>query len=432
MPAGPAADSTAIPVEFHDSPTKAAPAASPEVPPPPPVGPPSLPPPAGIPADLGGGAPSAGCSGGLAGAGHDDRGPRVWTKAEYILWKVRGASLPAVFGTVPDRFAGPGSVELPAGAISPTFGGGSVSQGGQSGVRVGLGFDLGDDSDWGAEVSYFQLERGVRRFSQTTNASGSPVLGPVFDDPVVGRQTIIFFSEPGVATAGADAELLNRLWGAEANLRRRLPTVFSTRNDLLVGYRHVNYDESLDSSAVSTLISNQPDPAKVVSYQDHLGVHNNFDGAQVGLDSVFECGRLYLNFVGKFGIGNVHESTRVNGSTQFVSTDPTTPSQTFVGGIFAQRTNIGQQERNRFSFLGEITVNAGLHLGEHSKVFVGYNFLGLSKVARVGDTIDGVDARQVPSLIGADRNAMATRPEPRIDDGRFWAQGLNVGLEFDY
>ena len=252
----------------------------------------------------------------------------------------------------------------------------------------------------------------------------------MFDDPVTDRQTIIFFSEPGVATARADAELRTACGGPRPTCSRRLPTVFSTRNDLLVGYRHVNYDESLDTSAVSTLIGTAPDPSKVISYSDHLGVHNNFDGAQVGTDTVFELGRLFLNLRGTVGLGNVHESVRVGGSTQFVSTDPGTPSQTFVGGVLAQRTNIGQQERNRFSFLGEITVNAGLHLGEHSKVFVGYNFLGLSKVARVGDTIDGVDSRQVPSLVGADRNTMATRPEQRLDDGRFSAQGLNVGLEF--
>src|SRR5262249_10916049 len=136
---------------------------------------------------------------------------------------------------------------------------------------------------------------------------------------------------------------------------------------------------------------------------------------------------------GKFGLGNTNESYTIDGTTNFVSTEPGKPSQQFNGGVLAQPSNIGSFDRNRVCFLGEITVNAGVRLfDDHVKAFVGYNFLGLSKIARIGNIIDGVDGSGVPSLRGDERNMTTGIPGQKIDDGRFWAQGLNLGLQLEY
>ena len=51
---------------------------------------------------------------------------------------------------------------------------------------------------------------------------------------------------------------------------------------------------------------------------------------------------------------------------------------------------------------------------------------------RAGDLVDDVDSRIVPSLQGPTRILAVSAPTPKLDDGRFWAEGLNFGLSFEY
>ena len=62
---------------------------------------------------------------------------------------------------------------------------------------------------------------------------------------------------------------------------------------------------------------------------------------------------------------------------------------------------------------------------------MGYNLIYIDELQRVGPMIDGVDPSQVPALRAAP-NANATRPLFSFSEGRFWAQGVNAGLEFRY
>jgi hypothetical protein len=339
--------------------------------------------------------------------------------------------LTTIAGTIPDADAA--LLDLPPGSISSTFGGGNIAFGALSGVRLELGAGLDSAGCWGVSGEFFQLEHASRGASQVSNGAGSPALGPVFFDPVTSRETILLFADPGIRSGAVTELVSNKFWGFEVDARRRLTAIFSDRLDLIVGYRHLQFDESLDAAGGSNLIPAVPSAGATISYTDHFGVHNNFDGAVVGLESECDFGRFYLDLRGKFGIGNVHETSSVSGTTSFVSTDPTTPSQQFSGGVLAQPTNSGHFDRNRFSFLGEITVNGGVRFfDDHVKVYAGYNFLGLSKIARAGDLIDGVDLTTVPSANGAARTLAVSAPAPKVDDGRFWAQGLNLGLAFEY
>ena len=64
---------------------------------------------------------------------------------------------------------------------------------------------------------------------------------------------------------------------------------------------------------------------------------------------------------------------------------------------------------------------------------VGYNFLYVDQLIRAGDQINPVDDRQVRSSAGFDPTANPTHPQPpSFRDTRFWAQGLNLGLEITY
>jgi hypothetical protein len=406
-------------------------------------GPAAQTPPAALPAtNTPPGAPPAGFGGGPAdlgtapeaGLGFDDPGVpyrHVWGRAEYLLWYLKNMELRPVLGTVPNSDAVTG--ELPPGAITTVYGGETVNYGAQSGVRVELGVGIDRAADWGVSAEFFQLEHASRGASITSNSSAGPAGGPLFSDPVLGQEVVVYYLQPGVRDGTVESLDQNRLWGSEIDLRRRLSAIFSDRLDLIVGYRHIGFDESLDLSGTSNAVGTIPSPASQVEYADHFGVHNNFDGAVVGLESEYDVGCLFLDLRGKFGIGNVHEAYSINGSTSFVSTLPGTPSQQFNGGILAQPSNSGNFARNRFDFLGEITVNGGVRFwNDHAKAYVGYNFLGLSKVLRPGDLVDNVNSLGVPSLLGMDRSLAVSSPTQKVDDGRFWAEGLNLGLSFEF
>jgi hypothetical protein len=354
-----------------------------------------------------------------------------WVRTEYLVWWLKNMPLRTVLGTIPDADAS--MLELPENAITPRFGNQTVNFGALSGARIEVGAGLDRDSTWGISGEFFQLENGSRGETVTSNGSGSPTLGPVFFDPKIGKQVILLFSVPGTATGTAGDIVDNRLWGFEVDARRRLPTIFSDRLDFIIGYRHIQFDESLDAGATTTAINTAPSPVSEITYFDHFGARNNFDGAVIGLESEYDVGHCFLDVRGKFGLGNNHESYTVFGVTNFTSTLSSFPSQQFPGGVLAQPTNSGTFSRNRVDFLGEITVNGGIRFWEnHAKVYVGYNFLGLSKVLRAGQVIDDVNSNVVASEQGPMRTIAVSAPAPRIDDGRFWAEGVNLGLSFEF
>jgi hypothetical protein len=67
------------------------------------------------------------------------------------------------------------------------------------------------------------------------------------------------------------------------------------------------------------------------------------------------------------------------------------------------------------------------------RVFVGYDFLYWSDVARPGDQADPrIDPARVPALGGPGRTAGTTHTPSAIQESDFWAQGLHVGAEFRY
>jgi len=62
--------------------------------------------------------------------------------------------------------------------------------------------------------------------------------------------------------------------------------------------------------------------------------------------------------------------------------------------------------------------------------FVGYNLIYLDKLQRAGSVIDGVMGRNPGAKPQPNMNA--TRPAFEFQDGRFWAYGLNVGLNLAF
>jgi hypothetical protein len=182
--------------------------------------------------------------------------------------------------------------------------------------------------------------------------------------------------------------------------------------------------------AAGTVVPSNPVPmGNHNSYFDTFSVRNGFDGAQIGLTSELHYGPFYLSALATVGLGGLHESAQINGGTVLSTDDGTS---TFPGGVLAQQTNSGTHERDRLAFLCEGRIDVGWRPTNWLRVFVGYDFLFLNGVTRVGSLIEGVDSRLVPQLHPTGTTTVATQPAFGWGSSGFWVQGLETGLELRF
>ncbi len=114
---------------------------------------------------------------------------------------------------------------------------------------------------------------------------------------------------------------------------------------------------------------------------------------------------------------------------QTTATSAAGDSNTIPVGLFAQNTNIGTYDRDDFSTLAELGVSLRRHLRRGLTAHIGYTFVHWSDVLRAGEQIDEtVNLSQIPpgTLTGP------RRPSFPVDTTSFWAQGLSLGLEYQF
>jgi hypothetical protein len=410
---------------------------------PPPVAPPALqqasateqpavPPSAALsnipPAPLSG-APNVACDPPDIGSGTFAPHSRVYFSAEYLLWWLKDGGTPGLVGAAPPGTAS--GTDLPAGAIQTLFGSpvSNINYKERSGLRLTAGFWIDPEQTWAIEASYFRLEKANAHFDRVS--TGAPVIGPLFFDPVANRQVLLFLADPGRLTGLEDVRASGRLWGAEGNARWQACSLFSDRIDLFLGFRYLDLDESLQILS-NTLFA--PDlGGRNITWFDSFKTRNQFYGPQLGFTSDYRVGRFFANLTGKLAVGDMHENVDILGGALSVNVVPAPTFESHLGGILAQPTNIGSHGKDRISVIPELTLNLGVDITERARVFIGYNFLYINNVARPGDQIDGVDGRQVQFTSTFDPTVHATRPAlVSVHNTDFWAQGVNVGLEFHY
>ncbi len=370
-----------------------------------------------------------------------DPGPRrsrhrFWATGEYLLWWIKGAPLPTPLLT--------GSNPADAGVLGrPTtrvlFGGEDVNLEGRSGGRfsAGVWFDRGQRA--GLEGSYLFLgSHAVRQFAGVSGDRLDTLLAVPFRDanPAAPGESSVVVSAPNAFSGAADLTVNSELWGAELNGVVRLWSEPRWSVGLLFGFRYLQMNESLTYRTSSPdFPPSTPDDVRLTF--DGFDARNRFYGGQLGGRVEYAAGRFFIRATGKLALGSVQQRVTIAGTTLTNDfTDSTGPAQQFPGGYLAQRTNLGAYERDRFAVVPEVTVNVGCQVTRRMRASVGYTFLYLSEAARPGNHIDRVInssqseaiqfAPQVGGLTGPGRPAFSFR------DSDFWAQGINLGLEFRY
>ncbi len=139
--------------------------------------------------------------------------------------------------------------------------------------------------------------------------------------------------------------------------------------------------------------------------------------------------RWVLDFFPRIALGSTHEVVDINGSTQ--STSPTGAVSTAQGGLLTQvgpGLNIGHYQQDSFAVVPELDLKLGYQFTRHTRLFVGYDFIYWSKVARAGEQIDTtINSTLVPNSGVAP--AGPARPEFAFQESGFWAQGVNIGVD---
>jgi hypothetical protein len=370
------------------------------------------------------------CAGGMGCSGCDCN--RWYVGLEALIWGMKGDP------TVPLASRGVNlapNLDAPPTAI--TFGDKALGDSLTTGGRLTVGWWFSDAHVWGLEASAFWLGTVTNSFHDGSlgNATvGRPIIdvapGPFSGQP---SQEFVALSNAGTPILGGQLDITRRstLWGAEFNLMRSLACCENGYLNLLIGYRHLGLEERLTiSESLMTLTELTGIPAGTMfAVQDRFATNNNFYGGQLGLAGEYRLGRWAFGFKGKIALGCTQEWAEITGSTTRTLSGGT--PVTLPGGLLAlQGTNIGRYFRTEFGVVPEGQVLLGYQLCSWCRVNVGYNFLWWNSVIRPSGLIDpAVNGTYVPFRGPASGVA---RPMPVFNSSDFWAQGLTLGVEFNW
>jgi hypothetical protein len=361
----------------------------------------------------------------LAAAEPPGDGPRLSASAEYLLWWIKDSpASPPLLST--------GQLGDPD--FSVVLGGRDYDPSPAQGFRFTVGYRL--TGDWALEgIGFFLPTTSVTKTVRSSGAPGSPRLViPVFrvDGSREDRLTI---ANPGEFFGDGRESLRSGMHGAELNVTRRIVASEGFRLAALAGVRYLRLSERLAFSASSVALE-VPD---VFQITDVFEATNRFYGVQLGVTGEAVRGGWFAQGTAKVGVGVMRESLDIAGTLFTNDFNDLAAPQTFAGGIFAQPTNIGRHDRNRFAVVPEVGVKVGYRLTSWASVFVGYTFLYASSVIRPGDQIDrNVNTTQAmafqapqtpPPSLTLQGPAL---PAVRLRESDFWAQGLNAGVSFSY
>jgi hypothetical protein len=360
----------------------------------------------------------------------------VFVRAEYLLWGARGMNLPALVTTSPDGTPRPDAGVLGEEGTSVLFGGNTSGSDMRSGGRITFGRWFDPCQRLGVEADYFAIND--ERNSFTATSDGDPILARPFYDVTTGQQSAELVAFPDIIQGTVAAEHLTRFQGTGVRALYNVacgdgcgtscithcPVATGYRIDALVGWRFLRLDDEVN--IVEDLVStDSAQPAGAFIVRDGFQTENMFNGVDFGTSLRFCKGCFTLDLLSKVALGNTRSRIFIDGSTVITENGQ---SETFQGGLLAQRTNIGEYTFNDFAAVPEVGATVGYQINPCWRFTFGYTFIYWSRVVRAGDVIN-LDLN--PNLLPPEDPAVTThlRPDLRFCYADFWAQGMNFGIE---
>ena len=355
---------------------------------------------------------------------------RLWARGEYLLWYTRAGSLPPLVTTSPVGTARDVAGRLGQSTTTILLGNGvGMNSDTRSGARVELGYWLCPCQGLGFEVTYLDLGSQTSQFEADNN--NFAILARPFYNLQTGSegQDAVLVAYPGVVNGSITVTSINKFQTLEGLLRRHLTQECGRTIDFLAGYRYAYLQDTLTIDDTTTSIQrDSPVPfGTTISSLDQFDAKNRFNGGEVGIVFQQRYRRWTLDLLMKLALGSTQSQVDIAGSTSTTPRGSGTTSR--PGGILALPTNIGVYDQTKLSLMPELNLTLGYDVTRHLRATVGYNFIYWSNVARPGDQINtDLNASQFPpgTLSGA------ARPNFVFHTTDFWAQGLNVGLEYRF
>lgn len=384
-----------------------------------------------------------------------------WTRVEYLGWTLRKSPIPLPLVTsasfsdsIPGAIGQPGTKVL--------LGNKTEGKRWQNGFQISAGTTLNTGQALSIEGSYFLLPRvTIERSLNTTGEPGAPNLAvPIYDvtgfwglNGVPG-ETIYILPGPLLDEAGFEGRLSLKIsslfQGAALNCCAYLGCRDGFSLEGISGLRWLQLQEDLTFNVHTKTAPNVSFPPGFYNAKDRFRTANNFFGAQLGLHALYRRCNWFVEVTPKVSLGvlNQHVSTHGVGETSdgnlFYSIKG--PAQ-LVGGIFAQPTNIGNHSRNICAAAFETSLRVGYQVTSCLEIFLGYNFISISRVARPGDQMNrkinptrtglaevsratvGTGSGPIPFGTSGPAEAPQGPKEPRFHFKTrcFWAQGITTG-----
>ena len=380
-----------------------------------------------------------GALGNLYGQPNEPLGPGPDTESGYtsfetLLWFVR--SMPS---TVPLVSAGTTITE----GAQPDLGSTTLfgAQNFQFNPFVGARFTVGkwfrSNPEWGMEWSAFILEDRVDKF---VVGVGDQVLARPFIDATTGLPSSFIIASPGFARGGVSASVLSQLWGMEWNLQRKLWTDGTKSFNFLLGFRYMDLRESLAVQSqsffdpgVTTFFYglNLTSPFRI-DVEDAFDTRNQYFMGQFGLQGEWRYRRWVFGWGAKLGLGDVRETSDINGLSRLVLTPGEAPNEV-PGGLLALSSNIGRSHDDKFVVMPEGKIQIGYRMWKNVDLAMGYSIIYFSRAIRPSDQIDPVlNPAFIPTSTTYSFPAGPARPALTFNQSDFWVQGLNFALSIHY
>ncbi len=384
------------------------------------------------PAVAGGGAPaSVSCDDELCA---DCCSPTWYGQVDALVWWVKGNEVPALVTESPN-----GTPRNQAGVLGQPrteilFGDSRIDGNYRPGLRLAVGYWLDDCQTNALEATWFSLGDGANSgnfFDSADGGQGSRVIARPFFNAVLNQQDSQLVAYPLLVGGTIQTQTASEMHSLALLLRHNLSRDCQRHVDLVGGYRFLRFRESLTISERLTSLDNGGLVPVGTTFDvlDSFGTKNDFHGGEFGLNVGWQRGCWDFDLLTKLALGNMHESTNVNGLT--VITQPSQAPVAGPGGLLALPTNMGSRSWDDFVMIPELNFNARYQVTDRLSLVAGYTLLWVTDVARTGDQIDTVvNPTQLPlsggNLIGP------ARPESLDGSTDLWAQGLNLGVAWEY
>ncbi len=363
----------------------------------------------------------------FADAGLDGFSTRYWIGVDYLMWWTKGDRVPALVSSGSPNDPIPGALGQPG---TQVLFGGDYNSRMRSGVRLRGGYWFTPDQTFGIDGTFFFLGGQSAGFGDSSN--GDPVLARPFFNVNSNHQDAFLVSYPGLQAGNVVGALSTRLWGADLDLRGMLFRGASYQVNLLGGFRFLDLHDSLSLKESDTYFPQYYSaPYTWTTTMDHVHTGNQFYGGQLGADIMWSQGRFFVDVLTKVAMGVSVEHAGINGWSTY---NNSLGQSGFVGvGQLALPSNVGGYGQSRFAVVPEAGINLGYALTRHIRLTFGYTLLYWSNVFRAGGQIDrGVNPTELTSLVGHGTLYGPARPNFTFQSTDFWAQGLNLGLQFRY